>query len=88
MVERGRYKKLDVNQRLCQNCNLDLIEDETHFLFQCPAHASDRSNLISVSSEKCLNFTTLQDNERMIWLLNNENVQVLNNLCNFLAKCT
>ena len=51
MVERGRYKKLDVSQRLCQNCNLDLIEDETHFLFQCPAHASDRSKLISVSSE-------------------------------------
>ena len=88
MVERGRYKKLDVSQKLCQNCNLNLVEDETHFLFQCPAHASDRSKLISVSSENCLNFTILQDNERLIWLLNNENVPVLNNLCNFLAKCT
>ena len=88
LVERGRYKKLDVSQRLCQNCNLNLIEDETHFLFQCPVNASDRGKLISVSSEKCLNFTTLQDNERMIWLLNNENVPVLNNLCNFLAKCS
>ena len=88
MVERGRYKKLDVSQRLCQNCNLNLVEDETHFLFQCPAHASDRNKLISLSSENCLNFTTLQDNERMIWLLNNENVPVLNHLCNFLAKCT
>ena len=38
------------------------------------AHALDGSKLISVSSEKCLNFTTLQNNERMIWLLNNENV--------------
>ena len=65
MVEHGRYKKLDVSQRLCQNCNLNLIEDETHFMFQCPAHAADRRKLVSVSSEKCLNFTTLQDNERM-----------------------
>ena len=88
MVERGRYKKLDVSQRLCQNCSLNLVEDETHFLFQCPAHASDRNKLISVSSEICLNFSTLQDNGQMIWLLNNENVPVLNNLCNFLAKCT
>ena len=88
MVERGRYKKLDVSQRLCQNCSLNLVEDETHFLFQCPAHASDRNKLISLSSEICLNFSTLQDNEQMIWLLNNENVPVLNNLCNFLAKCT
>ena len=52
MVERGHYKKLDVSQRLCQNCNLNLVEDETHFLFQCPAHASDRNKLISLSSEK------------------------------------
>ena len=88
MVERGRYKKLDVSQKLCQNCSLNLVEDETHFLFQCPAHASDRNKLISLSSEICLNFSTLQDNEQMIWLLNNENVPVLNNLCNFLAKCT
>ena len=77
MVERGRYKKLDVSQRLCQKCSLNLVEDETHFLFQCPAHASDRNKLISLSSEICLNFSTLQDNEQMIWLLNNENVPVL-----------
>ena len=43
-----------------------LVEDETHFLFQCPAHASDRNKLISLSSEICLNFSTLQDNEQMI----------------------
>ena len=33
MVEHERYKKLDVSQRLCKTCNLNLIEDETHFLF-------------------------------------------------------
>ena len=47
VIETGRYekcrdeggnvkKKLDREQRKCLFCNLDKVEDELHFLFECP----------------------------------------------------
>ena len=37
-IERGRYgtKSLPVNERICKLCNEGKVEDEFHFLIQCP----------------------------------------------------
>jgi hypothetical protein len=32
-IERGRYMKTPVSERICQNCNFQDIEDENHILF-------------------------------------------------------
>ena len=41
-IERGRYKKLDVKDRICKICNTGAIEDEQHLLFNCIAYHSLR----------------------------------------------
>ena len=46
-IETGRHKGLDVNDRICKNCSLGLIEDEVHFLLVCPAYSAPRSDLLS-----------------------------------------
>ena len=66
----------------------NLTEDEMHFLFQCPSHNIERNDLFSLISKSCRNFRGLQDKEKMIWLLNNENNAILSCLCNLIAKCT
>ena len=37
-IEVDRYKNIPVSDRKCRVCNSDNIEDESHFIFQCPAY--------------------------------------------------
>jgi hypothetical protein len=34
-IERGRYNKINREQRICRQCHLNAIEDEEHFFFHC-----------------------------------------------------
>ena len=44
-IERGRYKNVPREDRKCSVCTLDTIEDEYHFLLECPAYTQIRSKL-------------------------------------------
>ncbi len=35
-IETGRYTQIPLELRLCILCDSNLVEDENHFLFQCP----------------------------------------------------
>jgi hypothetical protein len=47
-IEMGRYTKpkTDRAQRLCKLCNEGVVEDENHFLLQCPVFADERKELL------------------------------------------
>jgi hypothetical protein len=34
-IERGRYNRINREQRMCRQCHLNVIEDEEHFFFHC-----------------------------------------------------
>ena len=34
-LETGRFRRLTVEQRVCELCNSNSVEDELHFLFNC-----------------------------------------------------
>jgi hypothetical protein len=34
-IERGRYNKINREQRICRQWHLNVIEDEEHFFFHC-----------------------------------------------------
>ena len=34
-IETGRFRNLPVEQRICELCELDMVEDEVHFLCTC-----------------------------------------------------
>ena len=44
-VETGRYTGTELDQRLCEYCELGEIEDETHFLLYCPFYHDLRKTL-------------------------------------------
>ena len=45
-VDIGRRMKITRNERLCRVCNTNVIEDEFHFLLQCPEYNDVRQQLL------------------------------------------
>ena len=41
-VECGRWKGLKLDERKCKLCNQCDVEDESHFLFECPKYNTER----------------------------------------------
>ena len=39
MIETGRYNRTTKDNRHCPFCGSNVIEDEVHFLFQCPTYS-------------------------------------------------
>ena len=42
-IEKGRRRGLAREDRICKLCNSDKVEDEIHFIFECPAFANHRA---------------------------------------------
>ena len=40
--ETGIHRKMDVNERTCNVCKLDVVEDEIHFLLNCKIYHNAR----------------------------------------------
>ena len=45
-IEIGRRHNIPRENRICTNCNMGIIEDEFHFLFECPKFQTLRENFI------------------------------------------
>ena len=76
-IETGRYSKTPRSERFCKKCCTNEIEDETHFLCECQKLETHRNKLWSVVKQKCPNFVNLPKESKIIFLLNNENTEVL-----------
>ena len=46
-IETGRYDNIPREERLCNLCNCNRINDETHFLLDCPSFSSIRDMFFS-----------------------------------------
>ena len=71
-IERGRHKGLPVEQRLCTMCTNKSIEDEAHFLTECPAYHEFRMPLPTVA-----NINPLPTNLKFIQLMRNKSEPVI-----------
>ena len=45
-IERGRYIDKLREERICKACDTETVEDEEHFLTQCPAYNETRKNIV------------------------------------------
>ena len=71
--ETGRLRKLTVNERLCQICNSNNVENEFHFLFHCDKFKSERENFYSLCIANYSNFVYLCDEDKLNILMNEGN---------------
>ena len=78
-IETGRYFRKPLEDRLCLLCDQNNIEDEYHFLCQCPAFRSEREKILHTIP----NFQSLAPNELFIQLMKSD-VKILSA---FVEKC-
>ena len=81
-VEKGRHHNLKLADRICLNCTCNSIEDEMHFLLDCPLYQNERLILLQNLFEKYPHLKTLQRNMLFIWIMSAED----NNICSETAK--
>ena len=53
MIEKGRYviSRLPPENRICQICNLNAVEDEFHFIMKCSAYSDIHFTLLQQIGE-------------------------------------
>ena len=58
LIEEERYHKIPRDNRICKRCNLNVIENEYHFILICPMYHQLRNNLLQkyyYSGHRCIN---------------------------------
>ena len=77
MIEKGRHLKLEINERNCSFCNS--LEDELHFLIDCPTYAPLRCDLFNAVEEKLndVDFKIFERNTMLKYLLGNVEIAPL-----------
>jgi len=85
-IETGRYLRQATHERVCNMCNSNVVEDELHFLTVCPAYNHSRERLFTIAQNSCVNFTSLDDKSRFVWLLTAETESVIRATAEFLKN--
>ncbi|MCG8431402.1 MAG: hypothetical protein MJA29_09555, partial [Candidatus Omnitrophica bacterium] len=86
-IERGRYLKTPLEDRLCVFCDEGAVEDEIHFLLECSNYNGLRKEFFSKVENKCKNFSALTSKNKFIWLLSNDDPDICNLLAEFITRC-
>ena len=69
VIERGRHvkrQKLPLEQRICQRCTSNSVDDEIHFLITCSYFATQRTSLLAESKLLNSEFDSLSNNDKFI----------------------
>ena len=82
-IERDRYQGTPRHNRTCPRCDSGEVEDEKHFLFNCNSLILQQNELLSCIDANCAQLKTFDNKNKLIWLMNSENKDVLLELCNF-----
>ena len=75
-IEKGRWKRVDKEQRLCLQCDMKQVEDEKHFVVACGRYNNERNLLydqILTLSEGKLNVKQ-NDYSEPIYLIDDKNI--------------
>ena len=76
-IERRRYErpKPPVEKRLCNLCNM--VENEIHFVTQCAINQAERSVLESNVSKLYPSFPLIDDYQKFLFLMKNNDAKIL-----------
>ena len=86
MIEKGRHQRprIERNERKCFICK-DKVEDEIHFVINCPLYTDERDILFQVCRQNCIHFDALTtDAQKFIFIMTNENPGVTRSLAKFI----
>ena len=82
----GKNETLPRGERICKYCSLDRVEDEIHFLFECPLYSASRIDFLQFINSKYPNIQMLNNQHKLIWLMINEDRDILHRLIEFIKN--
>ena len=87
MIEKGRHQKpyIERTLRKCKLCE-NKIEDEAHFLIDCPLYEKEREPLENLCIVQAPNFVNLTTTQKFIFIMSNENPKLLMLLGKFVSN--
>ena len=69
-IERGRWEGKKVEERTCMVCVCNSVEDEQHFLLECPMYACERERMFVEIRQRCnIEIENREKEERMNLLI-------------------
>ena len=76
-IEVGRYSRppIPTEERLCVLCDARAIEDEKHFLLECPLYSDLRYDLFYECCKHITNFDNLNINDKFLSIMNGTEIQ-------------
>ena len=72
-VESGRFNQTNLENRTCNVCNNNVIEDEFHFVCICPEYSNAGTKLYYQYGAKNTNFINISDADKFSYILENSN---------------
>ena len=84
MIEKGRHArpKIEREDRKCPLCT-QTVEDECHFIINCPLYDSNRNALTQEVKKTCLSYDQMNDIQKFIFVMSNENENIIRNLAKY-----
>ena len=67
-IEKGRHQDVHLSDRNCPFCP-EHLENEFHFLIQCPIYKNLRARLLADIEVLCIGFSYPQDENFLFWFL-------------------
>ena len=87
MIEIGRYNQTTKDNRHCLFCGCNVIEDEVHFLFQCPTYSMIRNKFYYKVKTLIPNITQLSINGLINELMNSSKYFINIQFIKYISAC-
>ena len=88
MIEVGRHCNIKVEDRLCKHCNYDTIENEMHFLLECPKYKTLREIMLNKVESSYCNFGQLNHIDQFRLIMTSTLEDIIYALAEYLFKAT
>ena len=90
-IETGRYvikgTRLRPEERLCIYCNLNMVEDECHFLLSCPLYKEERKHLLLKLQNTYKEFEDLDEENKFRLIMSTKDKSVISALGYYVTSC-
>ena len=86
MIEVGRHCNINLENRLCKMCHHKVIEDEKHFLLQCPYYHKNRIVLMNKIKVISPLITNLNIADQLIWIMSCKEPAIITAVANYVAQ--
>lgn len=78
-IEEGRYRKIPIQERICQLCHTD-IEDEKHFILSCPILENTRKSYFDSLNDIYPAFSIMNNSDKFNFIMSSKDYD-LNTIC-------